>query len=121
MGLILADTNIIIYSIKGLKQVEPYVLGFDFAISEISIIELLGVKNIDSFTLKTRKKFIADCSVYNYNAFIRTAAIDLKQRYTLKTPDALIAATSLHYDIPFITADKEFKKIDELEVIILDM
>jgi predicted nucleic acid-binding protein len=121
MGLIIADTNVIIYSIKGLKQVEPYNSEFDFAISEISVIELPGVKGVDDFTLRVRKNFINECSILNYNSYIRTITIRLKQKYTLKIPDALIAATALHYDIPFLTADKEFKKIEELEVVIINL
>jgi predicted nucleic acid-binding protein len=120
MGLIIADTNVIIYSIKGLKETEPYVRGFDFAIAEVSIIELLGVKGIDDFTLRKREEFIGDCIILNYNSYIREIAIRLKQKYTFRIPDALIAATSMHYDIPLVTADKEFKKIDELEVIIIN-
>ena len=120
MGLILADTNVIIYTIKGLKAIEPYVTAYNFAVSEISIIELLGVKDIDSFTLKKRKDFLDDCHVYNYNSYIRSLTITLKQKYVLKISDALIAATAIHYDSPFLTADKDFKKIEELEVIIID-
>ena len=121
MGLIIADTNIIIYAIKGLKKIEPYLSEYDFAVSEISIIELLGVKNIESFTLKKRKEFLSDCHIYNYNSYIRSLAIDIKQKHILKIPDALIAATAIHYDTPLITADKDFKKIEELEVIIVDL
>ncbi len=121
MGLIIADTNIIIYSIKGLKQIEPYILTYDFAVSEITVIELLGVKGIDVTTLKSRKNFLDECHLYQYNSFIRTIAIRLKQNYIIRIPDALIAATAIHYDVPFLTADKDFKKIEELEVMIIEL
>ena len=120
MGLVIADTNIIIYCIKGLKLIELYTEMYDFAVSEFSIIELLGVKNIDSFALKKRKEIIRDCKTLHYNSYIREIAIRIKQNYTFKIPDVLIAATSIHYDIPLLTADKDFKKIEELEVIILN-
>lgn len=120
MGLIIADTNIVIYTIQGLQQVELYT-EYDFAISEITIIELLGVKGIDDFTLKKRKEFINSCSLFPFNSFIREMAIKLKQKYTLKTPDAIIAATSLHYDVTLLTADKEFSKIKELTTIIVSL
>jgi predicted nucleic acid-binding protein len=121
MGLILVDTNIVIYAIKGLKQVEPYLEEYDFSISEITIIELLGVKEIDDFTLSIRKRFVNSCSIFPFNSIIRENVIRLKQQYALKIPDAIIAASALHYDIPFLTADKEFKKIKELESIILEL
>jgi predicted nucleic acid-binding protein len=121
MGLIIVDTNIVIYTIKGLKLVEPYIEEYEFSISEITIIELLGVKGIDDFTLTKRKEFINSCSLFPFNSFIREMAITLKQKYTLKVPDAIIAATSLHYDITLLTADKEFNKIKELTSIIVSV
>ena len=121
MGLILADTNIVIYSIAGLQQIEPYIKEYNFSVSEITIIELLGIKGIEDFTLKKRKEFINHCSVYPFNSHIRETVILLKQKYILKIPDAIIAASALHYDIPLLTADKEFKKITELEAIILEL
>lgn len=120
MGLIIADTNIIIYSIKGLKIIESYAAEFEFAIAEISVIELLGVKGIDDFVLKKRKEIVRACNLLHYNSYIREIAIKIKQKYTFRVPDALIAATSIHYDVPLLTADKDFKKIDELEVIIIN-
>jgi hypothetical protein len=121
MGLIIADTNIVVYSIKGLPELKPYILTYNFAVSEITVIELLGIKGIDPFTLKRRKEFLEDCHLYHYNSYIRVIAIRLKQKYVLRIPDALIAATAIHYDIPFLTADKDFKKIEELEVIIIEL
>lgn len=120
MGLILADTNIVIYAIKGISAVEPY-LDHDLALSDISVIELLGVKNIEKNSLLVRKKFIENFICYPVNYSIRQTAIELKQQYILKIPDAIIAATAICFDIPFITADKDFKKIKELEAVILSV
>lgn len=118
MDIIVIDTNFAIYTLKGLPVVEPY-LDYDFAISEISVIELLGVKNIDDYTLKTRKKFINGIYNYPFNVEIRELAILLKQSYSLKVPDAIIAATAIHYNQPLLTADKDFRKIKELSSIIV--
>ena len=120
MGLILIDTNIVIYTIKGLPLIEPYLI-YDFAISEISIIELLGVKNIEVFTLKSRQRFINGIATYPFNTEIREQAIELKQKYTLKVPDAIIAATAIHYDQSLLTADKDFVKIKEISSIIVTL
>ncbi len=100
---------------------EPYIASFEFSIAEVSIIELLGVKEIDKFVLKQREAIINECVVPHYNSFIRETAIKLKQKYTIKIPDALVAASSIHYDIPLLTADKDFRKIDELEVVIINL
>ena len=120
MELVLIDTNIVLYTIKGNPVIEPY-LEFDFAISEISIIELLGVKNIDESTLKIRKKFIDGINNFPFNAEIKDLTILLKQSYTLKIPDAIIAATAMHYNQPLLTADRDFKKIKEITSIIITL
>lgn len=120
MAVILADTNIVIYTLKGIDAVKPY-LEYDFALSDISIIELLGVKNIDEKTLSERKSFINNSFNYPVNHNIRQTTISLKQSYKLKTPDAIIAATAIVYSIPLITADKDFNKIKELNAIIISL
>ena len=120
MGLILADTNIVIYSLKGIPAIQEYANN-DFGISDISVIELLGVKNIDDNTLLHRKTYIDNAIVYPLTQPIREIAIELKQKYTLKVPDAIIAATALHYQIPLLTADKGFIRIKELTAIIISL
>jgi predicted nucleic acid-binding protein len=121
MGLILADTNIVIYTLKGVKQIEPYFEEYEFSVSDITIIELLGVRDANNFTLRKRKDFIDECWIHPFNSYVREIAIRLKQKYTLKIPDAIIASTSVHYDIPILTADSDFKKIKEIEAIIINL
>jgi predicted nucleic acid-binding protein len=121
MEKLIADTNIIIYSIKGIAAVEPYVMEYDLAVSEITVIELFGVKGIDDFTLNKRKKFIKTCSLLPFNAEIREIAISIKQAYTIKVPDAIIAATSIHYGLTLLTADTDFKKLKELTSILIQL
>jgi predicted nucleic acid-binding protein len=120
MDLILADTNIVIYTLKGINIIEPW-LAYDFSLSDISIIELLGVKSIDKNILTTRQKFIDSAFNFPVSNAIKQKAIFLKQIYTLKIPDAIIAATALIHNIPLITADKDFKKIEELNAIIITL
>lgn len=120
MGLIIADTNIVIYIIKGVKSVEPY-LDYDFALSDVSIIELLGVKDIDENTLTQRQNFIDKSFNYPINYAIRQTAISIKQKYIVKIPDAIIAATAINQGLLLLTADKGFQKIKELPAIIVSI
>jgi predicted nucleic acid-binding protein len=46
-------------------------------------------------------------------------AIELRQQIKIKTPDAIIAATSQYLQIPLVTADKGFKNILGLELILI--
>ena len=49
---------------------------------------------------------------------IKFAAIALRRTYRLKLPDAIIAATALHLEVPLITRNvKDFKNISDLKLI----
>ena len=43
--------------------------------------------------------------------------IDLRGKYNLKIPDAIIAASALYLNLPLISADKVFEKVSELQFI----
>lgn len=38
------------------------------------------------------------------------------RKYSLKIPDAIVAATSINPGIPLVTSNKGFKKIQELPI-----
>lgn len=115
----LADTNFLIYLHEGKSFVEPF-LNYNFGISFISEIELLGHKNISKHDEKSLKELVKDSFVFNFNEDIKLQTIKLKQKYTLKLPDAIIASTCIIFQIPLITSDKGFKKVEELDLILLE-
>jgi predicted nucleic acid-binding protein len=47
-------------------------------------------------------------------------AIVLKQQKTIKTPDALIAATAITCGVPLLTADTGFMRIKNLDIILIE-
>ena len=114
----LADTNILLYIITGNTSVANYI-NQEFYISEITEIELLGNKGITPLQLKYRTQIINNCTIVNLSENIKRIAINIKQNHTLKIPDAIIAATSIYLNLPLLTADKDFKKIKELELILI--
>lgn len=114
----LADTNILLYIITGNTSVAKYI-NQEFYISEITEIELLGNKGVTPLQLKYRTQIINNCTIVNLSENIKRIAINLKQNHTLKIPDAIIAATSMYLNLPLLTADKDFKKIKELELILI--
>lgn len=114
----LADTNILLYIITGNTSVASYI-NQEFYISEITEIELLGNKGITPLQLKYRTQIINNCTIVNLSENIKRIAINLKQNHTLRIPDAIIAATSIYLNLPLLTADKDFKKIKELELILI--
>jgi predicted nucleic acid-binding protein len=48
------------------------------------------------------------------NSGVKNIVIDLRRKYSIKLPDAIIAATAIFLNIPLISADKHFEKIAEL-------
>ncbi len=115
----LADTNFLIYLHEGRSFIEPF-LEYDFGVSFISEIELLGYKNLKKSDEVSLKMLLKDSFNINFNDEIKLQTIKLRQRYTIKLPDAIIAATALVYKIPLVTADKGFKIIEELDLILVE-
>lgn len=114
----LADTNILLYIITGNDAVFEFI-NDEFFISEVSEIELLGNKGILETQLKYRKQIIDRCTIVSLSENIKRLTIQLKQNYNIKIPDAIIAATSIYLNLPLLTADKDFKKIKELDLLLI--
>ena len=115
----LVDTNFLIHLSEEDKIVIPF-LDDNISISYITELELLGVFSISKEQLKNAQNLINDCIVLEMNSQIKQKVISLKQSYKIKLPDAIIAATAIVYNLPFITSYADFKKIKELQLIFLE-
>ena len=114
------DTNFLIYLLNGNPVVNPY-LGNNYFISEITEMEMLGVKKISPATLKIRRALLDNCYLINFNSEIKKIAVEIKQKVQIKLPDAIVAASAIHIGLPIITADKDFKKIAELNLVAITL
>ena len=54
------------------------------------------------------------------NKVLKSKIIEMRNQYRLKLPDAIIAASAIVNDIVLITADKGFKKVEELQLLIIE-
>ena len=90
-----------------------------FRSSEFTEIELKGRFNITNAELEQLDKIFGDIVILTFNNEIKERAIKLRHKKKLKLPDALIVATAMWIDLPFITADKDFKNISGLKLIML--
>ena len=116
----LADTNILLYILEDLPQIEE-ISNHSFAVSVISEIELLGRKDIMTNEIKIIKDLLQDCVVLPFTEQTKGKTIELKQKYSIKVPDAIIAATAIVNNIPLVTADKGFRRIPELKLHLLEL
>ena len=116
--MILCDTNIFIEIYKGnnniisaFKKIGQHTV----AISDVSCAELLfGARNKKE--LRIIRKDLDVLTVLPIQTAISTMAVLLVEKYSLShklsLPDALIAATALHYNIELYTLNlKDFKFI----------
>ncbi|TAF44900.1 MAG: type II toxin-antitoxin system VapC family toxin [Sphingobacteriales bacterium] len=115
----IADTNFLIYVHEGNKIVESF-LKYNFDVSFVSEIELLGFRGISNADVIKLNELINDCFLIEWNTKIKDQTIQLKRKYNINLPDAIIAATSLVYNLPLITADKGFTKIEELDLVLIE-
>ena len=59
---LLVDTNFLIYLLNGHSSITPY-LNNNFFISEITEMEMLGVKDLTPSALKVRTELIENCYI----------------------------------------------------------
>jgi len=95
--------------------------SFSLGVSVISEIELLGKKNISQYDINVIRSLLDDCEIIDFNNTIKDIAISLRQKYSIKIPDAIVAATAKNFDLSLITADKDFQKIKDIDIILLDL
>lgn len=110
------DTNIVLYLLGGNIKLAKMLNNKEIYISFISELELLGYKEITDENKKIITQFINDCFIIDINETIKANTINIKQNYSIKLPDAIIGATAKFLDIPLITADKDFIKIEEIKL-----
>ncbi len=114
---LLIDTNIALYLLDGDTDLVEILDGQDVYISIISELELLGYQGISEAEKLKVKAFLNNCIIIELNQTIKDLTIELKQAHRIKLPDAIIAATSKYLNIPLISADRGFEKIDDLQFV----
>lgn len=114
---ILLDTNILLYLLNGEETLIPLLEEKNLFLSFITQLELLGARYLKPNDILQIKQFISECTVIDITPGIKEFAINIRQNYTIKLPDCIIIATSLWLNMPLITADQDFKKIDIADLI----
>jgi predicted nucleic acid-binding protein len=116
---ILADTNLIVYSLKGQRRFMRMLEKSNVCISIITEIELLSLPFENAAEEYLMRDFISNCFVFDLDQEIKNETIKIRRNTKLKMADAVIAATSIVNRLPLISADKIFYKIPNLNAIIL--
>ena len=113
---ILLDTNIILYLLGGDKTITEFLNEKEGFVSIITEMELIGYPEITAKELSSINSFLNDCFIININEEIKSVYTGLRRKYKIKLGDAIVAATAICFDLPLITADKDFNRITELNI-----
>lgn len=118
----LLDSNAVIdflgakYPVEGMNLINSAVDDIP-NISLISKIEVLSYK-ASEIEYELLLSFCKDAFIIELNDEIVNKTIDLRIQYKLKTPDAIIAATALVYNMVLITRNiSDFGKVQDLTII----
>ncbi|MBV6441371.1 MAG: type II toxin-antitoxin system VapC family toxin [Haliscomenobacteraceae bacterium CHB4] len=114
---LLVDTNIALYFLGGDPVLSSLLDQREIYVSAITEMELLGYPGITQTEAERIHNFLNDCQLVEINADVRKKAIEIRRLHNLKLPDAIIAATALHLNLPLISADDIFSRIGELNFV----
>lgn len=114
------DTNILLYYLKGNEDVVELISEKSLSISFITELEILSFPKLTSESESQIRNLLKSCSLIELNTKIKEITIELRKKYKMKLPDAIIAASAYYNNVPLITADKDFQKLEELNIILYE-
>ena len=122
--LVCFDSNILIYYLNQslplpIKSwVDEQLCQNNAYISVITRIEILGYYQCSQLQHEIAQMFIKQFQECALPETVVQSCIDLKRKYRIKLPDAIIAATALDLNVPLVTRNvTDFNKISELQLI----
>ena len=125
MPLTIVDSDILIDTARGVKEATTYLENLKksstLAISAITQMELIvGCRNKNE--LRATERFLALFEVIHLNEQISAVAIELLREYRLShgllIADALIAATAVSLQVPFVSKNqKDYRFIEGLNLL----
>jgi len=117
----LLDTNAVIYYFRGMQKAIAVFKLIEDANEEVNLsvitkIELLSFDNEDE--LKNIDRLLVNSRIFSLDDEIVDKTIEVRKKYKLKLPDAIIAATAMINNLILVTHNKkDFKEIRGLKII----
>jgi predicted nucleic acid-binding protein len=108
---VLVDTNIVIYTLGGRKELSERVKGSTVYLSVISEMEARCYPSLDEIARTRVEEYIRRCTRIGLEERVKEEAIRIRSIYRLKLPDAIVAATAMVFDLPLLSADQVFMRV----------
>ncbi|RPI12496.1 MAG: type II toxin-antitoxin system VapC family toxin [Ignavibacteriae bacterium] len=118
---ILADSNVILYLLNGNKNISEILNNREIHISFFTELEILSYAKLSNEEIIKINSFLSSCFIEDINQEIKNRTVELRSKYSLKLPDAIIAATADYFDFPLITSDKHFQRVNELTILYIEI
>lgn len=121
MGQYLIDNNVISSFFSGSfsqHQMEKIAEILDSVpiISVVTKIEALSWQTNDKTKEQIVLSFVQDAQVMPLTNDVVDKCIEIRRAVKIKTPDAIIAATAIVYNLTLLTSDSDFNKVDGLQL-----
>jgi len=113
------DTNAVLYLLGG-RLAQPLPDG-TYCLSVISELELLAYPDLTLSEEAHIKTFLQDITIVELNSTVKSQAVDLRKRYRLKLPDALIVATTMTLNATLLTNDQRLLNLAAAPTQILEL
>jgi predicted nucleic acid-binding protein len=117
----LIDTNVLIYILQGNPAVRYFAQSEILSISVITEMEILGKYQISVAEKDTIEKALDNTYIIDIDSHIKQLTIKIRQQAKIKLPDAIVAATAMSKGLSLVTADKGFKKIPNLDLVLINI
>jgi predicted nucleic acid-binding protein len=118
---LLFDSNAILYLAQGNKTLLELTQNTGICISSFTRFEILSYWNIKQEEIILFEDFFNNVEEFHIDNSIFEIGIHLRKKYKMKTIDSLIAATAFVHNIPLVTCDKDFKNIEEITLLIIEL
>ncbi len=109
----LFDTNAVLYFLNQPKKLQDG--SSDVFVSFVNELELLSYSKLSSNEETAIKHFLNLIDIINIDQEIKSVTVTLRQKYSLKLPDAIICATAMVHRLTLVTNDLKLHKISEIK------
>lgn len=114
---LLLDTNAVIALLDGNEIMAELCNESHIFLSFVTELEIQSYQKLTAAESRIIKQFLSDCIIIDLSSAIKRKTIEFRSYYKIHLPDALIAATSFNLDIPLVSADKIFERVQEIDLL----